>query len=137
MTFNEILKEIIKRMRELAKMESELCKKYSDVEERYIPGYNSLLDEINKNKGNFFFIIQDFHKKPIIKLMAKENKILNQLRISIPLDKFVNTEEYENDLINWFKQENKKLKKRKIEETKSKMKEYARYLHLRKKFENE
>ena len=138
MTFTEILKEMTKRMKELAKMESELCKKYSDIEERYIPGYNKLLEEINKNNGNFFFIIRDFHKKkPIIKLMAKENIIQNQLKISMPLDKFVRTKDYENELTEWFKQENQKAKKRKIKETKAKMQEYARYLHLRKRFENE
>ena len=138
MTFNDILKEIAKRLEELAKLELELCKKYLSIEERYIPGYNSLLDGINKNKGKFFFIIEDFHKKkPTIKLMARENIIQNQLKISMPLDKFVNTREYENELTEWFKQENQKAKKRKIKETKAKMKEYARYLHLRKKFENE
>ena len=135
MTFNMILLEMSKQIKQLCKIDKKLREKYSTDKQK--TEFEKLLAEINKNNGNFFFVIDNFKTKPKIKILSKERCILQQTKVSMPLDNFLDTELFEQEIVKQIEKENKLSRKREIKETKAKMQEYARYLHLRKKFENE
>lgn len=135
MTFSRILFEMSNRVTELCEIDKKLREKYSIAKQE--TEYEKLLAEINKNNGNFFFVIDNFKTKPKIEILSKERYILQQPKISMPLDNFLDTELFEQEIVKQIEKENKLSRKREIKETKAKMQEYARYLHLRKKFENE
>lgn len=135
MTFNRILLEMSKRVKELCEIDKKLREKHSITKQE--TEYEKLLAEINKNNGNFFFVISDFKKTPKIEILSKERCILEQAKVSMLLDTFLDTELFEQETVKQIEKENKLAKKQRVKETKNKMKEYARYLHLRKKFEND
>lgn len=135
MTFNNILLEMSKQIKKLCEIDKKLRKKHSTTKQE--AEYEKLLAEIDKNKGKFFFVISDFRKIPKLEILSKERIVLNQAKVSMPLTNFLDTRLFEQETVKQIEKENKLARKQKVKETKAKMQEYARYLHLRKKFENE
>lgn len=132
MMFSKIQDKMLKRVKKLSKLEKDLYAKHSTDKEKK-QGYDALLEKIKRHNGEFFFVITDLQTKPRIEISPSEIKALLYHKLILPLDNFSNTRVFKETVIQQIEKENKEIRKRKTVQEK----EYARYLKLKKEFEND
>jgi len=132
MVFNEVQNKILGRIKQLSKIKKDLYKGYS-ITKKPEKGYAELLKEIRRSSGNFFFTITHLETNPRIEISPRQLKVLREEKLILPLEAFSTTKIFKEIVIKEIEKENKRSKEVKTEQEK----EYARYLKLKKEFENE
>lgn len=137
MTFNNILLEMSERVKELSRLEKELYEQYSLNKQEDKPGYDDLIEKINSHNGKFFFTLSDLQTHPKIEISPSEIKALSYDKLVLSLDDFCHIKVFEKNTLQQIKNKNEYIKEKEAREKEEKQKEYAKYLELKKEFEDD
>lgn len=137
MTFNNILLKMLERVKELSRLEKELYEQYSLKKQEDKPCYDDLIEKINSHNGKFFFTLSDLRTYPRIEISPSEVKALSYCKLVLSIDDFCHIKVFEKNTLQQIKSKNEYIKEKEEREKEEKQKEYAKYLELKKEFEDD
>lgn len=125
------------RVKELSCLEKELYEQHSLKKQEDKPGYDELIEKIKSHNGKFFFTLSDLQTHPRIEISPSEVKALSYYKLLLSLDNFCDVKLFEKNILQQIERKNKYIREKEAREEEEKQKEYAKYLKLKKEFEDD